>query len=120
MREGHFARHISRMRVLYGERRTVLVESIAREFGEVLEVLGAQAGMHLAVTLPRGFRDQEIAASAARKELWLYPLSPAYLGETPRQGFILGFGSTRSTEIPHKVRQLKSILVASGNLTPRT
>jgi GntR family transcriptional regulator / MocR family aminotransferase len=98
----------------------VLVESIAREFGEALEVLGAQAGMHLAVTLPGGFRDQGIATSAARKELWLYPLSPAYLGETPRQEFILGFGSTRSTEIPHKVRQLKSILVASGNLTPRT
>jgi GntR family transcriptional regulator/MocR family aminotransferase len=120
MREGHFARHIRRMRVLYGERRSVLVESIAREFGEALEVLGAQAGMHLAVTLPRGFRDQGIATSAARKELRLYPLSPAYLGETPRQGFILGFGSTRSTEIPHKVRQLKCILVAYGNLTPRT
>jgi GntR family transcriptional regulator/MocR family aminotransferase len=117
MREGHFARHIRRMRVLYGERRTTLVESIAKEFGSALEVLGSQAGMHLAVTLPKGFRDQGLATSAARKGLWLYPLSPAYVGENSRQGFILGFGNTPATGIPQAVRQMKSVLAAHGNLS---
>ena len=50
---------------------TPLVDSIAKEFGSALEVLGAQAGMHLAVRLPKGFFDQEVATSAARKGLWL-------------------------------------------------
>ena len=57
MREGHFPRHVRRMRILYGERRTGLVDSIVKEFGTALEVLGAQAGMQLVVTLPKGFRD---------------------------------------------------------------
>jgi len=39
IREGHFARHIRRLRLVYGERRTALVNSIRKEFGSSLEVL---------------------------------------------------------------------------------
>jgi GntR family transcriptional regulator/MocR family aminotransferase len=116
MREGHFARHIRRMRILYGERRTALVEAIVKEFGSSLEVLGAEAGMHLVVTLPKRFRDQEVAASGARKRLWLWPLSPSYIGEASRHGLILGFGNTRPAEMPQTVRQLKGILLSHGSL----
>jgi GntR family transcriptional regulator/MocR family aminotransferase len=112
MREGHFARHLRRMRLVYGERRAALVDSIRKEFGSILEVHGAEAGMHLAVTLPKGFSDREIAVRAARDKLWLWPLSPYYLGDATRQGFILGFGSTALAEMPSAVRQMKSMLMA--------
>jgi GntR family transcriptional regulator/MocR family aminotransferase len=114
--EGHFARHIRRMRILYGQRRAALVEGLRQEFGSTLDVLGADAGMHLVVTLPAGFRDQELAARAAREKLWLWPLSPSYLGETSRQGFILGFGSTTATEMPNAVGQLKKVLMGGKGL----
>jgi GntR family transcriptional regulator/MocR family aminotransferase len=110
MNEGHFARHIRRMRQLYAERRTALVDELQNEFGSALEVLGSHAGMHLAVTLPKGFRDQELAVHAAHEKLWLTPLSPAYIGETSRQGFILGFGSTPAEGMPKAVRRLKTLL----------
>ena len=67
MREGHFARHIRKMRLLYGERRTALVNSIRDQLGPELEIHGTQAGMHLAVTLPKGLSDLEIAKKAAAK-----------------------------------------------------
>jgi GntR family transcriptional regulator/MocR family aminotransferase len=108
--EGHFARHIRRMRVLYRERRRVLVENIRKEFGSMVEVLGNEAGMHLTVTLPHGSRDVEIAERAARQDLWIWPLSPSYVGKAPRPGFILGFGSTPVAEIPRAVRKLRSLL----------
>ncbi len=110
MREGHFARHIRRMRLLYGERRTALVESIREQFGAKLEIHGTQAGMHLAVTLPKGLNDREIASNAARQGLWLWPLSPSYLGVKRRQGFVLGFGNTPVEEMPHAVSQLRAQL----------
>jgi GntR family transcriptional regulator/MocR family aminotransferase len=110
--EGHFARHIRRMRLLYGERRTALVDSLRKEFGSALSVHGSEAGMHLAVTLPGGLRDQEVAIRAARQKLWLLPLSPAYLGKARRQGFILGFGSTRAAEMPQAVRRLRDALAS--------
>ena len=108
MREGHFARHIRRMRLLYSERRTALVESIREQFGSRLEIHGSQAGMHLAVTLPKGLSDREIATRAARKGLWLWPLSPSYLGAVPRQGFILGFGNTAAEDMSHAVAQMRA------------
>jgi GntR family transcriptional regulator/MocR family aminotransferase len=110
IREGHFSRHVRRMRLLYSERRSVLVEAIQREFGSQLTMLGGEAGMHLTVMLPNGLRDRGISERAARKGLWLWPLSPAYFGKHPRQGFILGFGSTRSTEIAEAVRRMARFL----------
>jgi GntR family transcriptional regulator/MocR family aminotransferase len=111
--EGHFGRHIRRMRVLYRERRSALVAGINTELGDMVEVLGAEAGMHLAVILSKGTRsDVEIAERAARQDLWLWPLSSSYLGEVPRPGFILGFGSTAVTDIPHALRKLRHLLAA--------
>jgi len=110
MRDGHFARHIRRMRTLYNERRIALVDSVREVFGERLTVHGAEAGMHIAVSLPAGFRDSEIATRAAEEKLWLWPLSPSYLSATPRQGFILGFGSTLAKQIPAAVRQMEKVI----------
>jgi GntR family transcriptional regulator/MocR family aminotransferase len=111
MHLGYFARHVRKMRQLYGERRTALTESIRTEFGDMLQVHGAEAGMHLTVTLPAGFNDRELAAKAARQRLWLWPLSPYYLGKTQRHGFVLGFGSTAPDQIPDAVRRLRSIIL---------
>ncbi len=108
--EGHFSRHIRRMRLAYGERREVLVNCIRKEFGSALQMHGAEAGLHLTVTLPKGYRDRAISAQAARQNLWLWPLSPSYIGAASRQGLILGFGGTPAAEIPHAVRRLRAVL----------
>jgi GntR family transcriptional regulator / MocR family aminotransferase len=111
--EGHFARHIRRMRVLYHARRTALVASIGKELGPAVDVLGSEAGMHLAIALESGGNDMEIAERAAQQNLWIWPLSRSYMGEAPRQGFILGFGSTPVAEIPRAVRKLRNLFAAS-------
>ena len=108
--EGHFTRHIRRMRQLYEGRRSALVESIRKQIGSTLEVLGGKAGMHFAVTLPKGFDDLEIAARGVQKNLCLWPLSPNYLKEPARQGLILGFGNTSAEDMPATVRKLRDVL----------
>ena len=108
--EGHFARHIRRMRVLYRERRSSLVESIQKELGDSVEILGDEAGMHLAVRLRSRTRDLEVAERAARQSLWFWPLSSAYMGTALHHGFILGFGSTPTAEISDAVRKLRKLL----------
>lgn len=113
IKEGHFSRHIRRTRMVYAERRNALVEAFQNEFGRELEVQGAQAGMHVAVTMKKRLRDREIAKRAARENLWLWPLSPCYINDNPRQGFILGFGSTTMREIPKRVRQLRQVIAES-------
>lgn len=110
--EGHFTRHIRRMRQVYKERRSILIDSLAREFpaGSGFEVHGVEAGMHLAMTLPPGLNDREISARAIRSRLWLWPLSPSYTTTPPRHGFILGFGSSLPAQIPRAVRLMRSLI----------
>jgi len=111
--EGHFSRHIRRMRLLYQQRRNALLESLHDVFGLKLELTGEQAGMHLCVML-NGIRDTEIAQRAADDKLWLTPLSTSYASKVVRQGFILGFASTKAEEMPHAVRKLHAALGARG------
>jgi GntR family transcriptional regulator/MocR family aminotransferase len=111
IREGHFARHIRKMRSIYSERRNALAEAIQSEFGTKLEVIGGAAGMYLTVMLPSGFNDREIAMRAAEHKLFLSPLSPTYFGENPQQGFILGFGGTPASEIPQAVKRMRGQLI---------
>jgi GntR family transcriptional regulator/MocR family aminotransferase len=110
IREGHFARHIRRMRPIYSERRRVLVGELERELGDQLEIVGDEAGMHLATFLASNRNDCEIAAKAAQQSLWLSPLSSLYLGTALRRGFVLGFGNTKVNDISHAVRHLKRLV----------
>jgi GntR family transcriptional regulator/MocR family aminotransferase len=112
--EGHFVRHIRRMRVLYQERRSALVAGIHKELDGKVEVLGSEAGMHLTVILKNGASDVEMAERAARQNLWMWPLSRSYFSKDPRQGLILGFGSTAVAEIPRAVRRLRNLLAGKG------
>lgn len=110
IREGHFSRHIRRMRLLYRDRRSALLDSLKNDLGVAVNVTGEQAGLHLSMTLPRGFRDHEVAERALQQKLWVAPLSGSYLEQPAQQGLILGFSNTPSEEIPRAVRKLKEIL----------
>lgn len=107
--EGHFARHIRRMRVHYGDLRRSLVEHLTEAFGDALEISGDEAGMHLTVLLPDSCRDRELSDRAIDYKLALWPLSRSYL-QGPRQGFILGFGGLTTKEIPPAVQSLRQVL----------
>ena len=111
--EGHFARHIRRMRVYYGGLRRILFDNLTEILGDKVEVVGDEAGMHLTVFLRSGRRDIELAHSGASDELSLWPLSRSYLGQ-PRQGLILGFGGITANEIPDALRRLRRLLTAKS------
>ena len=112
---GHFTRHVRKTRQLYAERRTALAQALRLEFKSEMErsemeILGAEAGMHLVVTLPPHLSDHEISLRAAQDGLWLWPLSSSYASPNVRQGFILGFGGTKADEMPHQVRRLRKAM----------
>ncbi len=110
LEEGHFARHIRKTRIIYSERRRALLDALRNEFGNEVEILGADAGLFLALLLPDAYTDVEITKQAAKEELWLWPLSLAYQGRNKRQGFILGFGGTKAEDMAHHVRRLRKVI----------
>src|SRR5215468_700913 len=113
IREGHFARLIRRKRMLYSERRNALVSALKDQLDRRVEIRVAEAGQRVVVKLARGIQDRVVSRRAAEEELWLWPLSPCYLTDNSSQGFILGFGSTPTDEIPRAVRRLSLLLSQS-------
>jgi GntR family transcriptional regulator/MocR family aminotransferase len=126
IREGHFARHIRRMRMLYMERRAALVQAIRTQMGDALEVIGSEAGMHLVVLLPPGMDDVAISRRAAQLGISAAPLSTCYaksisragvgsvhgVGRLRRGGLILGYAGASPREINDGISKLRMSLRA--------
>jgi GntR family transcriptional regulator/MocR family aminotransferase len=110
IREGHFARHIRRMRMLYMERRRALVNAIQVELGDKLEVIGAEAGMHLVALLPPGTDDVAVSRKAAQESISAIPLSTCYLKRPARVGLILGYGGVNAHQIHEGIRKLRTTI----------
>lgn len=103
MQEGHYAAHIRRMRLLYGQRRTMLVHLIERRLGpEWLNSHGSDAGLHLVLNLPDGVDDTRVVQHAAALGVLARPLSRYYAGPNQalrRQGLLLGYACVQENEM---------------------
>ena len=76
IREGHFSHHLKRMRSLYAEKRRTMLAAMEAEFGDTLEIVGEDAGMHLVTFLPPGMSDYEISRQSRQNGISVGPLSP--------------------------------------------
>jgi GntR family transcriptional regulator/MocR family aminotransferase len=110
--EGHFGRHIRRMRTLYQERRAVLMEEAKRELAGLLEVQVSDAGLHAIGWLPRGVDDRLAARLAAAEGVDTVPLSSFYRGPGKQRGLILGFAAFSAPELRSGTRKLARALRA--------
>ncbi|EJL93454.1 transcriptional regulator with HTH domain and aminotransferase domain containing protein [Herbaspirillum sp. CF444] len=73
--EGHFARHVQRMRKLYGERRKIAADGLDGLLGTYLRVDPQPGGMHLILRV-RGRRSDKALAAAMRKDgMFVHALS---------------------------------------------
>src|SRR3954470_3726003 len=93
MVEGHLARHVSRMRRLYAERRAALVAALGAACGDRLQVVPRAGGMHLLPRLRDGTNDAAVATRAQAMGLAPVPLSRAAVRPGTGPGLLLGFAN---------------------------
>src|SRR3982750_3104417 len=82
LEQGHFARHLRRMRSAYLERRDALLRGLDRHCGDLVRVHNSDAGLHVTVLLRAGLDDQGVPARLGRRGLGAHSLSSSYLGPT--------------------------------------
>jgi GntR family transcriptional regulator/MocR family aminotransferase len=110
--EGHFARHVRRMRAVYAERQDALLRAARRELREELEVAPSATGLHLVGWLPRGVDDRAASAAAAGCGVETPPLSAYRVRPSRRGGLLLGYGGVSPRQIRDGVRALAGISLA--------
>jgi GntR family transcriptional regulator / MocR family aminotransferase len=107
--EGHFERHLNRMRNIYKEKRETVVAAIRRLLPSV-QILGANSGLHLILKVKNGMSEEELIASAQKNGVKVYGFSQYYFedGSVDEQpSLLLGFATLRKNEIFDAVSLLR-------------
>jgi GntR family transcriptional regulator/MocR family aminotransferase len=108
--EGHFARHLRRMRAVYLNRRAALLDGLERHCAGRLTLLNADGGLHAATVLPAGSDDVAVVERMDRHGLTATALSTCYTGPARRNGLLLGFGGFGERRLVEATRALGAVL----------
>jgi len=103
---GHFGRHLRRMREVYAERLSVLLESARERLAGLLEISSVEAGLQTTGWLCGGKDGEGVARAAAGRGVEVVPLSRYTRGRLAREGLQLGFAALHPEEIRRGVREL--------------
>jgi GntR family transcriptional regulator/MocR family aminotransferase len=108
--EGHFARHVRRMRLLYAERAQALRMAVDAHLAGLLDLPAITAGLDAPAFLSLGGDDALAARLAAEAGVETRPLS-FYAVERPAPpGLVLGFAAVGTAEIEAGARTLAQAL----------
>jgi GntR family transcriptional regulator/MocR family aminotransferase len=110
LREGHFARHLRRMRGVYLARRNVLLDALATHCSGQLTIHNADAGLHVTALLDPDAPDVEVVRRMADRGLTATPLSSCYAGAQHRNGLLLGFGGSTERRLAEAAKVLGDVL----------
>lgn len=111
--QGHFARHVRKMRALYAQRREYLVHSLGQLAAEGLKVVPGQAGMHIVVRSTRAEPDTELARRAQAAGFAVQSLSTWSVDGRGPQGLLVGFTNVATArEAAGLVKRLRAAVLA--------
>lgn len=112
--DGHFERHIRRMRSLYHDRQSLLVRLLRAALGSSIEIASTEAGLNLVIWLPPRMDDRDVAAAAAAAGVDVIAISTLRIqrDRSSRPGLLLGFGGVRDADLADGVSALARVIRA--------
>ena len=111
IKEGHFSKHLRKMRLLYKTRQDFLVKEINKGFGGILKAEPSSSGMHIISWLPEKVNDKKIALQAIKHKVIARALSEYSVKYYSRPGLLLGYSAFSEEEMIRGLSRLKRILV---------
>ncbi|CAM4217877.1 GntR family transcriptional regulator [Bacillus luti] len=109
LNEGHFEKHIHKMRVVYRKKRDRLIFEIKKYFSNRVEVIGEDSGLHILLKVHNGMREEELIKEAAKYSIKIYPASTYYkVGTAPENIVLLGFAILSEEEIAKAIQLLST------------
>jgi GntR family transcriptional regulator/MocR family aminotransferase len=107
--QGHFGRHLARMRSLYAERKDALVDALTDVLSNPFKVKDT-GSMHVLLRLPANSDDVVLANLARAHGMAITALSPMGLRARTGPGLLLGFTNIAPDAAKDAARHLKSLL----------
>ena len=108
IKEGYFERHLNKMRNIYKKKRELLVKSI-QAFDKPVEILGADAGLHLLLKINNGMTEKQLVSAAASNSVRVYGMSKYFIDKDasiPEATVLIGYAAMREDELGKAVQLL--------------
>jgi GntR family transcriptional regulator/MocR family aminotransferase len=110
--QGHFNRHLRRMRVLYAERQDALIQAIRSELSDFMQAEPRVAGMQLPARIISRHSAQKLSERTEGTGLVLVPLSRFYMQAAVAEGFLLGYTSFTPRKLRQACIRLRSVFIS--------
>jgi len=110
--EGHFERHLARMRRLYVSRRAAAIEALQTELAGLhdCDPGGVSAGLHLLVGLETTLSEVRLLDDCRIAGVLLDPASPCFTSPPPRPSVMLGYAALPEAKIRDGIRRIAAIV----------
>ncbi len=109
--EGHLARHIRRMRSIYGERRALLHQALAGPLSDCFEELPGAAGLHLCARVRGVLRPQSVLRLALRELPGALDVADWRIGRSRDSALAIGYGCAETRTIQLALKRLDAALM---------
>ena len=109
--DGHFARHIRRMRSLYRARQDALVSVAREQLADFAVVSPSPTGMHLLAWLRSDLDDRRVSRLAHEAGIEAPPLSLYCVNAPQPPALLLGYAAVNEEAITDAIRRLRDALV---------
>ncbi len=86
------------------------MEALEQHLGDTVEVVGANAGMHLMVRLHLSLGEHEVVEKAEAAGVAVYPAGPYYCGTASGPALVLGYAGMEEDSIQKGVARLGEAL----------
>jgi GntR family transcriptional regulator/MocR family aminotransferase len=98
MTQGHFARHLRKMRSLYATRRGYVVDALTDALGDRLFVQPQAGGIHILAHLKGRRNDRHLASAARANGMAIQALSDWRMRKAANGGLLMGFANFMTAE----------------------
>lgn len=101
--EGHFSRHLNRLRAVYRSRRDALRGALTDALGPGrVTIYGARAGLHLVAAIHGPYTEQELTRAAAEAGVHVHGLSEYFMTPSPPPhppAVVLGYSNMDESDL---------------------
>ena len=108
--DGHFARHLRRMRNLYAERLTTLAEGARQQLAGLLEISNVRAGLYTIGFLKNGMTSRQAEKLATAQGIEVLGVDRCTLRRPDPNALLLGFGGFNDLAIRQALIRLAKAL----------
>lgn len=110
MRDGHFAKHLNRMRKIYRKKHDKLIDILKNHYPQI-QVSGAAAGMHIVISFEHTLTEPQLVDLARQAHIRILPLSNYSLTaeQTMHPTFLIGFGNIPLQSIESAIHTLLTV-----------